>query len=123
MSWPDASAGWRWNGTTWLRTQNGTPDVLANHVRVHAANVIVMQVRIASTGIRDVAGNASPLNVTVGSGKVWVLRDGKVVTGTWRRPTVGAPLRLLDSAGAVIPLHIGRTWIELLPSGRTPKVS
>jgi hypothetical protein len=123
MAWPDASAAWAWSGASWLRTQNGTPDKLTNGARVKAANVIVMQIRIGSTGIRDVAGNASPLNITVGSGRAWVFRDGKVVTGTWRRASIGAGLRFFDAAGAPIALHPGRTWIELLPRPRLPKIS
>ena len=123
MAWPQASASWRWSGASWLRTQNGTPDKLTNGARVKAENVIVMQIRIGSTGIRDVAGNASPLNITVGTGRVWVFRDGKVVTGTWRRASIGARLRFFDAAGAPITLHPGRTWVELLPRPRLPKIS
>jgi hypothetical protein len=123
MRWPAASAGWRWNGTSWLRNQNRTPDVLTNQVRVKADNVVIMQIRIGSTGIRDVAGNPSPLDITTGAGKVWVLRDGKVVAGTWRRPTIAAPLRFYDVTGAPILLHPGRTWVELLPVPRVPKLS
>jgi hypothetical protein len=123
MSWPDASAAWRWNGSSWLRTQNGTPDVLTSGARVKADNVIVMQIHIASTGIRDVAGNASPLDVTIGSGKAWVFRDGQVVAGTWTRAKIGSVLRFLDASGTAIPLHPGRTWIELLPRPRLPKIS
>jgi hypothetical protein len=79
-----------------------------------------MSVDIASTGLRDVLGNASPLDVTVGSNPVWVLRNGKMVKGTWKRPKIGSPLTLLDSAGHVIKLAPGRTWIELLPKPSKP---
>jgi hypothetical protein len=123
MSWPEASAGWRWSGASWLRTQNGTPDVMADGVRIKADNVLIMQIRIGSTGIRDVAGNASPLDITVGSGSVWVLRDGKMIKGTWKRAAIGSTLHLRDSTGAIIPLHPGRTWIELLPRPRVPKIT
>jgi hypothetical protein len=123
MRWPAASAGWRWNGSTWLRLQNGTPDRLANGARVHATNVVIMQVPIAGTGIRDVAGNASPNNVTLGSGPIWVLRDGQVYRGTWHRAYYGSPLRFTDASGAPLLLHPGRTWVELLPRGRTPTIS
>ena len=123
MSWPDASAAWRWNGTTWLRTQNGTPDVLTSGARVKADNVIVMSIRIAGTGIRDVAGNASPLDVTIGSGKAWVFRDGSVIAGTWHRAKIGSELRFVDASGTAIALHPGRTWIELLPRPRLPKIT
>jgi hypothetical protein len=85
--------------------------------------VLIMQIRIGSTGIRDVAGNASPLDITVGSGSVWVLRDGKMIKGTWKRAAIGSTLHLRDSTGAIIPLHPGRTWIELLPRPRVPKIT
>src|SRR5437764_8418772 len=123
MAWPEASASWRWSGATWLRTQNGTPDVMASGARVKAENVVIMQIRIGSTGIRDVAGNASPLDITIGSGKVWVLRDGKVIAGTWKRAGIGSGLHFVDAAGKPIPLHPGRTWVELLPRPRVPKIT
>jgi len=123
MSWPEASAAWRWNGSSWLRTQNGTPDVMADGARVKADNVVIMQIQIGSTGIRDVAGNASPLDVTVGSGKVWILRDGKMIVGTWKRAGIGSQLHFVDAAGAPVALHPGRTWIELLPRPRVPKIT
>jgi hypothetical protein len=123
MTWPQASASWRWGGSSWLRTQNGTADKLTDGTRVHAANVVVMSISIASTGLHDVLGNSSPLNVTVGSGKVWVLRDGKVIAGTWHRSSVRSGLRLLDPVGKTIALAPGKTWIELLPRSRAPKLS
>ena len=123
MSWPQASASWHWTGSAWARTQNGTADTLVDGSRVTAANVVVMSIAIGSTGIRDVLGNASPLDVTVGSGKVWVFRDGSWIGGTWHRAKIGSPLRLTDASGATILLHPGRTWIELLPRPRVPKAA
>ena len=116
---PDASAAWSWSGGHWLRVQNGTPDVLANHHRVAATNVVLMRIRTKNTGIRDVIGNPSPDDVVTGSGRVWVLRDGKVVTGRWKRAGIGAAMTLVDSSGTTIPLARGRTWIELLPPNAT----
>jgi hypothetical protein len=120
LRWPEASAAWTWSNGAWLRTQNGTPDRLTDGHRVAAANVVIMSVRLASTGLRDVRGNASPLDVTVGHRPVWVLRDGRVIRGTWRRGAYSKPLELLDAAGKPIALKPGRTWIELLPSPALP---
>ena len=116
---PDASAAWSWSGGHWLRVQNGTPDVLVDHHRVAATNVVLMRIRTKDTGIRDVIGNPSPDDVVTGSGRVWVLRDGKVVTGRWKRAGIGGAMTLVDSSGATIPLARGRTWIELLPPNAT----
>ena len=120
---PDASAAWSWSGGHWLRTQNGTPDVLVDHHRVNAANVVLMRIKTKDTGIRDVVGNPSPDDVVTGSGQVWVLRDGKVLTGTWSRPGIGSPMTLKAADGGVIALTRGRTWIELLPPNATLQLS
>ena len=123
MTWPSASASWTWRGHNWARTQNGSSDVLTNGQRVTAANVVVMSIHIASTGLHDVLGNPSPDDVVTGRGPVWVFRDAHVIRGHWSRPNRGARMRLLDIHGHVIPLHPGHTWIELLPTPRTPSVS
>lgn len=122
LSWPDASAAWQWHGGAWRRTQNGTPDKVADGPRVTASNVVVLSVIIAGTGLRDVLGNDSPQDLTVGHGTVWVYRDGRQVRGTWHRKSSKAPLRL-KAHGKVIRLAPGRTWVELLPTGRRPVTS
>jgi hypothetical protein len=122
---PQSSAGWDWDppSQTYLRTQNGAPDVLADGTRISTPNVVVLSVAIGPTGIFDTAGNEDPLVIATGSGPCWVLRDGKVVTGTWQRPSITDTLRLVDASGATIPLQTGRTWMELLPRPGTPGLS
>lgn len=122
MSWPAASAMWTWTGGHYLRTQDGSADKLSSGQQISATNIVVMNVDIASTGLRDVLGSPSPEDVTVGSNKVWVLRDGKMIRGRWSRPTIAAGLTLTDAHGKTIALSPGRTWIELLPTGRKPTV-
>jgi len=120
---PDASAAWSWSGGHWVRTQNGTPDVLVDHHRVSATNVVLMRIKTKDTGIRDVIGNPSPDDVVTGGGRVYVLRDGKVVTGRWKRAGIGGAMTLVDRAGNAIPLAPGKTWIELLPGNATMQLS
>lgn len=124
LTWSSsASAAWAWNGHSWVRTQNGTADVLADGHRVKANNVVIMSIAVANTGLHDVLGNPSPDDVVTGSGKVWVLRDGRVIRGHWSRPTVSDKLAFKDSRGRLLPLTPGNTWIELLPRPRTPALS
>ena len=56
---------------------------------------------------------------TVGQGNVWVFSDGVVRRGTWVRPDKTQPARYLDANGQPILLRPGRTWVELLPVGRS----
>jgi hypothetical protein len=119
MHWPGASAEWTWDGHAWLRTQDGSVDNTITGDRVTATNVLVLAVTLTSTGLRDVAGNPSPDDVTTGSGAAWLLRNGSVVKGTWSRPSPTATFTLKDSSGHVLNLSPGRTWVELLPDAST----
>jgi len=120
---PMSSAAWTWSGGHWLRTQDGSPDVLVDGSRVTADNIVILSVATAGTGITDAAGNEDPLPVVIGSGTCWLLRDGQVQQGTWQRPTVARPMVIVDAAGHPLPLHPGRTWIELLPKPHAPAFS
>jgi hypothetical protein len=115
LAWPDSTASWTFSDGRWLRTQNGTPDRQVGGEQLSAANVVVMSVTIGSTGLHDVLGNSSPLDITTGSHKVWVFRNGKVVAGTWHRPKVTSRIKL-ERGKKTIKLAPGRTWVELLPT-------
>jgi hypothetical protein len=116
-----ATATWNWNGTSYLRTQDGHADMLLDGSQVSAANVVVMSVAVASTSAHDSHGSVVPLPVVIGSGTVWVFRDGVMVKGTWSRPTESSPMKLTASSGQPITLAPGRTWVEVLPNSRQPK--
>jgi hypothetical protein len=120
ITWPAASASWKWSKNRWLRTQGGSIDRQSDGRQLFTSNVVVMSVNIASTGLHDVLGTPSPEDVTVGSNPVWVLRNGKMIQGTWHRPKIGSGLTFRDKHGHIIRLAPGRTWIELLPTGRKP---
>jgi hypothetical protein len=125
LAWPDSAARWVWSHGTWLRDQGEhtysmTPDTLSNGQQITATNVVILGVDIQSTGLHDVLGNASPLDVTIGSNPAWVLRDGKMIRGTWTRKTINDEITLKDAQHRVIALSPGRTWVELLPRPRTP---
>jgi hypothetical protein len=122
-TWPAASASWDWKGDVWLRSQGGSPDILTNHHRVSASNVVVMSIEIRNTGLHDVLGNPSPDDVVTGHGKVWVFRDGHVIHGKWHRPDRKHRMVLRDTHGSRILLAPGRTWVELLPRPRAPQYS
>jgi hypothetical protein len=120
MTWPAASASWQWSKNKWLRTQNGVADHQSDGAQLSATNVVVMNVKIASTGLHDVLGTPSPEDVTVGHNSVWVFRDGKMIHGVWHRPTIASGWTFRDKHRHRINLAPGRTWVELLPTGRTP---
>jgi hypothetical protein len=118
----DYTASWRWHTRTrvWDRYQGGRRAGLVDG-GISASDVVVLSVRVGTIpGLVDALGNPDPNVIVVGHGPCWVLRDGRVFTGTWRRDTIGQVMRLLGPGGAPIPLRPGRTWIELEPVGFSP---
>ena len=82
-----ADVRWTWDGKAWRRSQDGTPFTVTGTGRIGPANVILQYVQIVSAGYEDVAGTPVPSSVVIGTGKAQLLRDGKVITGTWSKPS------------------------------------
>lgn len=97
-------------------TQDGTPLLDDAGKAVEVANVVVQRVVQITTGLKDIAGNFTPANLTTGEGDVTVFRDGHPVEGTWSRPEVAAPTRWRTARGADISLRPGSTWVLLAPA-------
>lgn len=121
-SYPSATASWSWDGSKYLRTQNGNPDMLLDDGQVSSSNVVVMSVSVQSTAARDSHGSVVPLPMVIGTGTAWVFRNGTVVKGIWSRPKLASPLKLVTSTGATIALSPGRTWVEVLPNSSQPTI-
>jgi hypothetical protein len=118
-----ATAIWTWNGKQYVRNQSGHPDLLIDGSQVSTTNVVVMSVSVQNTAAHDSHGTVVPLPVVIGSGQVWVFRNGLVVKGTWSRAGENAPMKLQTSTGQIIALAPGRTWVEVLPNSRLPQIS
>jgi hypothetical protein len=117
---PAADVYWDYRAQrrVYLRRHGETPHTLEDGQQVAADNIVVMVVELRETGIVDAAGTPSPDVEVVGSGPAYVIRDGRVVRGTWERDGRNDVTRLLNRQGDTIPLSPGRTWVELFPSDR-----
>lgn len=109
---------WRWSRAHhyWLRYHGTVPHTLSNGEQVHATNVVVQVVRVTLSQITDVNGVHSPFAHVVGHGKAYVFRNGRMVAGTWSRPSLSDVTTFKDARGNVIALEPGNTWVELFPS-------
>jgi hypothetical protein len=107
----------------WVRSYNTGPANLENGRPITARNVVVQTVKIKQTDIVDAAGNTSPEVVATGTGPCLVLRNGRVIHGTWSRPTLDDLTVYRNAKGDTIGLAPGTTWIELLPNDKTPVVT
>jgi hypothetical protein len=106
-----AVPNFRWDGAIggWRRWIHGRAHVHADGTPVAPTNVVVLQTPYGVSA----ADAASPEAVSTGSGRAWVLTDGRVVDGTWTRPDRFAPDDLRDGAGRPATLLPGSTWIVL----------
>ncbi len=88
----------------------------ADGKRVTTRNVVVlfMKFRI-DTKIEP--GHARPVVESIGTGKAWVYREGRVVLGTWRKDSATSPTILYDADGKELPLVRGRTFYQIVPLG------
>ena len=114
---PVANVYWRYRGNQegYLRFHDETPHDQEDGSQVTATNVVVMIVERFDTRIRDAAGNPVPNFEVVGSGDLYVFRNGKVIRGRWRRDEESAVTELVDAQGDEIALAPGQTWVELFP--------
>jgi hypothetical protein len=120
----DADVVWRYQRAQgrYVRLHGETPHTAEDGEQVSTQNIVVMMIRLRDTGIIDAAGNPSPEVEVVGSGPVYVIRDGRVIEGTWQRPTLRDTTRFVDRNGDTIPLSPGRTWVELFPNDLEPDI-
>jgi hypothetical protein len=111
----DVSYVWDANVGGWMRFSLTSEPFLAagpTPTQVNATNVIVQFVPYAGFGEGDLTG----------PGEAWIFSNGQLVKGTWTKGFAPAITEYKDAAGAPILLTPGRTWVELVPVGRTVDV-
>jgi hypothetical protein len=126
MEWKDkvvTSVDWAWDApsSTYRRTQNGTPHVDAAGAPVAPKNVLIQLVTYHDTGYRDRSNTMVPEADLIGEGEAWLLTDGKVVKGRWKKAAAGE-LTQFTGPGGPFKLTPGQTWLEL-PKPGTASVS
>jgi len=106
---------WKWDAASgsFMRFNENLKREMEPHMaddgQVNSKNVLVLYV----TYIRSKADRKSPHAVTTGTGTGYVLTDGGLIEVKWERKDANQPFTLTDSAGAVVRMTPGRTWVEL----------
>jgi hypothetical protein len=102
----------------YIRYIDGVRQHAADGNAIGGTNVIVQSCKVVSYNAdKDVNGNPAQFTYTVGSGKVAVFRNGKRIDGTWSRSKTSAGTTLRTTAGKVLPLNPGNTWVVLIRKG------
>ena len=113
------SVGYRFDQTTdeYIRLLNGQRQIdPANNRQVIARNIIVMFQTVSNDYV-DSAGIQRIDIANVGSGKVIVFKEGKAITGNWKKTSNTALTRFYDSSGKEISLVRGEIFIQSVPIG------
>lgn len=116
VSFPATNITWSWNGRGWGRAQDGVAHTNESGEVLEAANVVVAQVAVVDSGLKDPTGAIVPEFVWAGEGPAAVFTNGRRIDGRWVRPTLGDPAVLVDADDNIIELAPGATWIELTRS-------
>lgn len=119
VPYPRGSADYTYDHATnsYLRSVAGVPQVdAADGARVIARNVVVLFMKL-SVDPESEPGHRRPLLGHLGTGPALVFRDGRVIEGTWSKPSAHALTRFLDVGGQEITLVRGPIYIQVVPTG------
>ena len=112
-----AGPNWKWSATDkmWMRSEGVKPFLNKDGSQFGTNNLVIIEVREINAGYKGQTGGYVPRTVLTGSGRAWVLSDGKAVEVAWNKPLVDAQMELTDLDGNPFTVPVGRTWVELLP--------
>lgn len=101
---------------TYLRFHGTTPHLDGNtNEQIHVANILVQNIP-QETYYPSGKGRLK-LDIT-GEGKGYVVRNGEVISATWKKPDRKNRLRFYDAGGNEIILTRGNTWVEVVSGNR-----
>ena len=103
-----------YESNSYKRVNGGSKHIDAeDKQQLNAKTIVVQHVEISP----DSSGHGRIKIKTIGSGKVQVFKNGKVITGTWKKKSRTDRTKFVDKNGKVITLNRGLIWIELVPTG------
>lgn len=106
---------WSWSRGRWIRQLDGQPMLLEDEKPIVADNIVIQQVVVTESNIVDASGAKSPNVDLTGSGRAWILRDGRRIVGRWTRRSLDDVTVFETKGGEEIALAPGTTWVELIP--------
>lgn len=117
---------WTWEAakSAWALSYAGVSATVITGDPITTSNVVVMSVGVTyGPWAENNLGGLEVQAQMTGSGPVTVLRSGQQITGTWSRPSLGAPMTLTSATGATIALQPGQSWVEVVPTNVTVTVA
>ncbi|MEX0621918.1 MAG: DUF3048 domain-containing protein [Candidatus Woykebacteria bacterium] len=110
----DVRWGYQPRSNNYLRFNGNAKHIdAATKKQLSTKNIIVQYVTIKPEG----SGHGRILQETIGSGKAIVFRDGKAVSGAWKKKSRTERTRFFDKKGKEVSLNRGNIWVEVVPVG------
>jgi hypothetical protein len=115
VSWPANSYDAVWSAieNRWLLSHSGVPNLAASGIQLGASTFVIQIVSITPSEYGDKFGGVTPFTATVGSGRGYILRDGKYIAALWDRATPDVGTSWKTTSGEEIPFAPGQIWIAL----------
>ncbi len=109
---PHYTVSWNFNEPTgrYERLINAAAHTDEDGRAIVADNIIIQRVAIK---VIDDEGRKEI--TTIGKGEALVLRQGKLLRGTWQKKSAAERTKFYDAAGVEISLTPGITWVEVIP--------
>jgi hypothetical protein len=124
LSWSDPiTITWTWDGAHYANRLNEVPQTWVDQsgktgqITVDTVVVIIAPVYEAFPPA-GVTGSPVPALDTVGSGRVLVFTNGRVLEGRWSRSTEREPFDLRNPDGSLLTVPPGVPWVNVFPDGR-----
>jgi hypothetical protein len=110
------TAEWHWTDGVWVRYLDGAPMLLEDGRPIAATNLVIQEVEVGVSDIVDASGSRSPTVDLTGTGRAWILRDGRLIAGRWTRNSLDDLTVFETKRGEPIALAPGTTFVELVPA-------
>lgn len=123
VSWSNpVSTVWAWDGSRYLRSMGTTPhswiDPAGNTARIAADTLIVIFGQYYEVSPPPgVNGSTVPAMATIGSGRMLMFSNGRVVDGVWSRPD-NESWFMFSAGGFDLVVPPGIPWINIIPHDR-----
>jgi hypothetical protein len=115
----DYSVEWFYNSAanSYKRKNGGSDHTDKNNGKQIEPKNVVVQFERESHANDGYENNVHLLYGTIGSGKVLVFQDGKVIEGKWNKVSRTSRTKYTDGSGKEIEFNKGQIWIETVPEG------
>ena len=115
MHWPAARYGAEWSEaeSRWLLSHNSKSNLAESGIVLGPTTLVIQMVSITDSEYKDKVGGVTPFSQTVGSGRGFILRDGKTFEAQWNRASEGVGTTWTLRDGGEIKFAPGQIWVAL----------